>query len=248
LLQPAQKQRVEAVLERLKSDSLGRAPGVEAEGSNAVIERRNLTARAIEDPSVVYYAGAVAMMFLLFSSLQGAMQIIDERHSGVLDRVLFGAGGGLALIAGKFVFLMMQGVVQAALIFVAASWAYGLAITADIPAWLLITVAASALAAGFGLLLSAAARSRQQAQTLSTFIILILAALGGSMVPRFLMPSWLQDISWAVPNAWIVEAYHGLLWRAAPIGETLWLIAPAAGVALACLVSAMALLHTQARH
>jgi ABC-2 type transport system permease protein len=62
------------------------------------------------------------------------------------------------------------------------------------------------------------------------------------------MPSWLQDISWAVPNAWIVEAYHGLLWRAAPIGETLWLIAPAAGVALACLVSAMALLHTQARH
>jgi ABC-2 type transport system permease protein len=246
-LEPAQKQRVNAILEKMQADAEGRAPGAEEKSETPMIERDNITGRSIARPAVVYYAGAVAMMFLLFASLQGAMQLIDERQSGVMDRVLFGARSGIAMMLGKFLFLMAQGIVQVSLIFAAAGLIYGVDIMGSIPAWLLITVAGAALASGCGLLLSAASRTRQQAQTLSTFVILILSAVGGSMVPRFLMPAWLQSAGWAAPNAWVIEAYHGLLWRGAEIRETLFLVAPTIGVALLCLLSAMTLLQIQNR-
>jgi ABC-2 type transport system permease protein len=47
----------------------------------------------------------------------------------------------------------------------------------------------------------------------ATFVILILAAVGGSMAPRFLMPPWLQALGWATPHAWVIEAYEGVLSR-----------------------------------
>ena len=56
---------------------------------------------------------------------------------------------------------------------------------------------------------------------LSTFVILILAAIGGSMVPRFLMPPWLQELGWWTPHAWVIDAYQGLLWRDAGVADLL---------------------------
>jgi ABC-2 type transport system permease protein len=35
------------------------------------------------------------------------------------------------------------------------------------------------------------------------------------------MPAWLQTFSWGIPNAWAIEAYHGLLWRNSTFAELL---------------------------
>jgi ABC-2 type transport system permease protein len=245
-LEPQQKARVDAILKQMRTDVMDDKKSEDTQGG-PVIARETIKGRAIANPSVVYYAGATAMMFLLFASLQGAMQLIDERQSGVMDRVLSGMHSGFVLVAGKFLFLMAQGILQVSLIFAAAALIYKVDVLDVLPAWIIITVAGAALAAACGLAMSAACRTRQQAQTLSTFIILILSAVGGSMVPRFMMPEWLQKASWASPNAWVIEAYHGLLWRGAAIQEVLWLVAPTMIFAALCLVSAMALLHVQAK-
>ena len=239
-LAPYQRARVEAVLEEIRKQASAprNATGTEAEHGDPLIEQTTLATRATAGANVIYYAGAVGFLFLLFSAMQGAVSLIDERQSGIIDRLLAGAGSVTTLITGKFLFLLLQGVVQVSLIFALAYFVYGVTAGDRWPDWLVITAASAACAAGLGLALAAICRTRQQAVTLSNFLVLVLSAMGGSMVPRFFMPAWLQDVSWFIPNAWAVEAYSNLLWRNAPAADLLLLVGLLAATAFASLVLA----------
>jgi ABC-2 type transport system permease protein len=186
--------------------------------------------------AVSYYAGAVAVMFLLLAAVQGAVGLIEERRLGVYDRLLAGPGAIVTIILGKFLFLVAQGSVQAALVFAAAYLLYGVDFIASFGPWLTTTLAVAAATSGLALSLCVICSSRQQAQVLSTFVVLILSAAGGSMVPRFFLPVWLQDAGWWTPNAWSIQAYSSALTPGSSFTSlwTAWaiLIAMAAGALL----------------
>lgn len=204
-------------------------------GIEDLYEREDVAGRSAALNHVAYYAGAVAVLFLLFSAVHGAITLIEERDAGVVDRIIAGPGTIAVLVRGKFLFLLVQGFVQVGVIFVVAWLVYGVDLPGHLALWAATTLLASAAAAGLALVVATACRTRRQAQTVSNVAILVLSALGGSMVPRFFMPQFLQDLGWLTPNTWAIEAYTDIFWRDGVLGDLLlpWaMLAVAAGATL----------------
>jgi len=195
-------------LSREQRERLGRAPMAPP---RAPFARQQMLSGG--DPIMIYYAGAVSILFLMFSSMQGAMSLIDERRTGMRLRLGLSVGGVAPLLGGRMLWLTALGVAQAVVLFGVAAAIYHIPLAQNFMPWLATALCAAAAAAGIALLLAAACQTREQAQTVSNFVILILAAVGGSMAPRFLMPAALQTLGLATPHAWVIEAYQAVLWR-----------------------------------
>ena len=180
----------------------------------------------LEDPTVTYYIGATAILFLLFSAMQGAAISIDERRSGISDRLMVGPIGAFRLLSGKFVFLALVGFFQAAIICGVAALFFKVPVLPHIGPLMLACLGAAVLASGVALLIASLCKTQTQMNTVSTFAVLLLSAVGGSMVPRFMMPGWLQQLGVATPNYWSIEAFYGILAR----GQTVIDLLPVWGV------------------
>jgi len=210
-LSDTQRDEVAAGLAEMKSDAAeGREVGWSFED---LLDTEEVAGQGDSVNLVAYSAGAVAFMFLLFASVHGAVSLLEERESGLLDRVLAGPGGIGVLVNGKYLYLVAQGVVQVAVIFVAAWLLYGLDLPGHLLPWFVVTLVACLAAASLAMLLASLCQTRRQAQTIANTVILVMSALGGSMVPRIFMPDALRQIGWLTPNTWALEAYSGIFWR-----------------------------------
>ena len=85
-----------------------------------------------------------------------------------------------------------------------------------------LAVMASALsvaALGYGLLIAVIARTTEQATTLGGAGNIILAALGGIMVPTFVMPAFMQAATMLSPMSWGLQGFLDVLLRGGAVAE-----------------------------
>lgn len=214
---------------------------------NEISALGDIQSRSVKDQSVTYYIGATAVLFLLFSAMQGASLTIEERKNGISDRLMVGPSGALKLLTGKFLFLTLIGLFQAIIIVAVARIFFDVGLRGLWFGLGLACLGSAMLASGLALLVAALCQSQPQMHTVSTFIVLLFSAIGGSMVPRFMMPSWLQNIGVITPNYWSIDAFYGVIARGQTASE-LWLVwSILFGGAAICLMLAAFISHKMMR-
>ena len=192
---------------------------------------------------VSFYAAGIAVMFLLFSASAGGGALLDEVDSGTLDRVLTSSVGMTGLLAGKWLYIALVGVLQICVMFLWGRLAFRLDLFHHLPGFAVMTVVTAATAAAFGLVLATLCRTRQQLSGISTIVILSISAVGGSMFPRFLMSQGMQKMGLFTFNAWALDGYIKVFWRNARVID----LAPQVGVLLAFLTAFLIVARLMAR-
>jgi len=156
-----------------------------------------------------------------------ASSILAEKREGTFRRLLVAPLPKPILLVGKILPYYLVNLIQIAIMFGAAHLLFGMAF-GDPVALAAISMALAAAATGLGIMIAALGKTDAQGSGLTSLLTLTLSALGGCLMPTFIMPSFLQTLSQFTPHAWAMQGFQDVLVR----GYGLTGILPEAGVLL----------------
>ena len=171
------------------------------------------------NPVVSMYAAGIAVMFLLFGASSGGGALLEEYESQTLDRLLSTQMTMDQLLLGKWFYLTMIGILQVSVMFAWGQLVFGVDLLGHLDGFIMMTVVTASAASAFGLFLATLCRTRGQLNGLSIVLILTMSALGGSMVPRYVMSEEVREFGMWTFNAWALDGYDKVFWRELPVGQ-----------------------------
>ena len=159
-------------------------------------------------------AWTIFAMFFIVLSLGGIM--VKEKNSGSFIRLkTMPASYFHALLSKQMVYLGVT-LLQAFVIFLIGNKLFPLIglpvlhLPKDWLALLMVTVVCGYCAVSYAIAVGVFSNTADQSNGFGATSILILAAMGGLLVPSFAMPANLQKIMQISPLHWALEAYYGL--------------------------------------
>jgi ABC-2 type transport system permease protein len=221
-LTPDQRARLDQGLRALRErQESGSATSTASGGGIVAVTAREVIGQKKDAPMISFYAAAIGVMFLLFTTSGAAGALLDEAESGTLDRVLSSHITMTSLLLGKLAFNALLAFSQLVVMFLWGWAVFRLDFWSHIPGFIVMGVVTAVAVAAFGLLLASICRTRAQLGALSTLVILIMSSIGGSMFPRYLMPESMQKAGLLTINAWAIDGFTKIFWRDEPISH-LW--------------------------
>ncbi len=179
-------------------------------------------------------------MFFIVVPLAGSL--IREREQHTLQRLMVMSFSPGALILAKTLAYLAVCVVQCVLMLLVGMYALPLFGTTALelgptPHLLLPVAGCAALAATtYGVLVGCWFRANDQASMFGAVSVVVAAALGGIMIPAYIMPPAMQTVSAFSPLAWAHQGFMAVFLREATVAD----LAPRCGLLLAfaaaCLV------------
>jgi ABC-2 type transport system permease protein len=179
-------------------------------------------------PSAVQQSVPAWLVFsMFFIVIPISNTFISERGQGTLMRLKSMNVSRFYLIMGKMAPYLLINAIQ--VIIMIAMGVYivplcgGTALTMGDSMGGLILIAASVSfsAISMALLIASAARTTEQATTVGGVLNIIFGALGGIMVPKFVMPGFMQDLANMSPMSWGLEGFLDIFLRNGNVSDVL---------------------------
>ena len=170
---------------------------------------------------LIQAVAGTAILMLLFSVAGVGTSILEEKENGTIKRLLYSPLKGSTILYSKMLFAFFISVLQLTAMFIFAWLVLKMDMSVSMSGLILMIISTSFAVSSLGIFLAAIAKTRHQAQNLSTIIILVMSAIGGSMIPMFIMPAILQKIALISVNYWGIQGFYDLFWRVLPLEEIL---------------------------
>jgi ABC-2 type transport system permease protein len=151
----------------------------------------------------------MALMFLMYTVTYGGRSLLAERSQGTLPRLLVSPTSNAQVLGGKVLGIFFTGVAQVGILVLASSIFFGVK-WGDAAGLMMLILAAVYGATGWGMLITALARTPGQVANTGTTLMLIFGILGGSFISLDQMPPFVQAISKITPNAWGLDGFTTL--------------------------------------
>ncbi|MBL4560529.1 MAG: ABC transporter permease [Labilibaculum sp.] len=168
---------------------------------------------------LVQAIAGMAIMMLLFSVASSGASLLKEKEDGTFRRLLVSPISPSSILYGKMLSTLFMAVLQLTVMFLYSWLALGLDIFINLPALILMILSAAIACTSFGIFMASICKSRKQVESLSTLIILVISALGGSMMPLIFMPEIMHKLAIVSVNYWAIEGFFDIFWRQLPLSE-----------------------------
>lgn len=187
-----------------------------------------LDTQAAPTPTSVEQTVPAWLIFaMFFVVIPLSTTFIQEHQYGTLQRLQTLPVPQISLLLGKLLPYIGINLVQVLLMFLVGIFVLpllgGQGIELQANAWLLLpfSLVTSFAAVSFALFIASIVKTSEQATTIGGVSNLILAAIGGIMVPTFVMPPVMQTVAAYSPMNWGLEGYLDIILRHATWSDIL---------------------------
>ncbi|GAA4065910.1 ABC transporter permease [Agromyces indicus] len=161
-----------------------------------------------------YYLPGLLAAGMLLSGVQNlAIDIAMEKSDGTLKRLGGTPLSPVSYFLGKFGQVFVTGLLQAALLLLAAATLFGIALPTEPEKWatfawvFVLGVATSAL---LGIALSSVPRSGKSAAAVVIPILLVLQFISGVYLQFYALPEWMQNLASLFPLKWMAQGMRAV--------------------------------------
>ena len=179
-------------------------------------------------------AWTVFAMFFIVISLGGS--VVREKLNGSFIRLKTLPTNYLVALISKQLSYLLVTFVQAAVVFSIGIWLFPfmglpkLNLPADITGVVIVTLICGWCAVSYAIMIGVFAKTQEQANGIGAVSIVLMAAVGGLLVPSFAMPQSFQFVMKLSPLHWCLEAYYGLFLEGGKLKDVVLNILPLLGI------------------